>query len=396
MTVRIGRQPELLRHGLRIAAGIIRAVIDVGVVQIQGQHGIALRIRAMGGEFDPIPAPFHFGTVTVRLHFRIRIDVGRHFPRIVRDDAAECDTPAGRAGIGMGRQCATAVIAADLRIRQQREPAVRLVQQLAAQTVVIRIILIFAEKHIVRVAVMSSERAGQPNRERLPGDRQVDHALQAALGVVSQARVRIGGPIRFRISGVDADRAAGHVSAQMHPLRALKDFDPLDVEQIDERVIRARQIGAVDERGHTRLGTGRNEVAADTAQIRLAQHLVGLDDEARGYVLEMERVMHTGGTQRLAGKLVHRLGHGLSVGWLPFGADDNGGQARHGAVRNVGSTRRVFSSDQTGGLTQTSDKQESQEIVHCFFIIFQEYYARMADWALFLSAYQPAADNIHL
>ena len=198
---------------------------------------------------------------------------------------------------------------------------------------------------VADIAVMIGLLHGDPRRDLVgqrPGDRGAGpNRVVVAIGQLSRAGEAVG-----RRLGDDVDHAAGGVAAVERTLRPFQHLDAVDIHQLLGRIDRPRQIDAVDIDGDRRVGADIQLVAANAADIRLADHRVGGELQAGSELGQLRRALNPANLQCIAGEGGDRQRNLLQILRPPFGGDRDllespicragiGGGIRGGLSRSV-------------------------------------------------------------
>ena len=250
-------------------------------------------------------------------------------------------------GIGVGRahhrrradHLATAIIGVGMIIGDERERQILdgFGDEDAANAEMLIAVHPAVNGGVADIAVIIGVGAGQSQRQLVADDRQIERAAHTIFGAIVKeiARLAIAAERLARALGDDVDHARRAVLAEQGTLRPAQHFQPIDVDQIVERLARALIDHAVDHRGDRGFAGDRESGSAHAAQEqRLVERRARLPEiERRHQILRVLDIEHARACQLLAAHHRDRDRHVLQpLAALLRGDDDIGRRL----VRRVG------------------------------------------------------------
>ncbi len=125
---------------------------------------------------------------------------------------------------------------------------------------------VLIERAVVEPTVRRLVRGAEAGVNRV-AQRDVEHATQVLLAVLTDARDDIGAELRLRLRGDDIDRAARRVLAEQRTLRSAQHLDTLDVDRRHHLPDRIRHVMAVQIEARAGRRQCDRTIVADTADV---------------------------------------------------------------------------------------------------------------------------------
>ncbi len=132
---------------------------------------------------------------------------------------------------------------------------------------------------------------GDAAKKKTVDERGIERGFDSTLGKITDTQADAAAELILRLGADDADRTNAGSRTEQGGLRALEDFDPFDVEQLENRTARPADINAVKEHGHPGREIGRARVAGNAAD-----HEAGV---VRALLLNLDAGHETGQFKKL-------------------------------------------------------------------------------------------------
>ena len=242
-------------EAVEVLRDVEREVESVALHVLRGRRGVALigdvvgDVHARIGEIEEgaqvAPRARAIGTQIARLAVLVAAVDGDHVDAVVAVFVIAKD--------GAGGDAAVAAV----------------IEQLGAGLKGVVVVDVTLVQRVVRETIPLAVLHREAARDGV-GEATGDIAREELRAVVAETSRDRPGVVELRLRGRDRQRAAHHILAEQHALRAADDLDPLEVEEVVVEVAGAAHVDAVDEGADRRIGGRRVEAGVgDAADVEL-------------------------------------------------------------------------------------------------------------------------------